>query len=190
MKKILVFLLLCFTCIATYSQNYRDSDYYYYENIENSKEYGISAGQKAKIIEIKKSIGLRHAAIGKDRSIRGAAKGEAHRKLNKQIRKEIDEVLNISQRGKWHDDRTKDNKWKDDYYGWDDNRKIKKQLDALDDKIDDIEDHYEDKIDKVEDDKSLTKTERKALIKSLKQEMKAKKEELKDQKEKLKKERI
>lgn len=180
MKKILVLLLICISSTAALAQDYKDSDYYYYDGVENYKGFTISSEQKSKIISIKKSIGKRHAAIGRDSSIRGAAKGAAHRKLNQQIRKEIDDILDASQRNKWEDYRTSNNLWKNK---WEKNDRIERRKDAIEDKIDDLEDYYDDLIDAVEDDTRLSKSERKARKNALKQELKIKKKELERQKD-------
>lgn len=177
MKKTLLTLLISAITLGAYSQDYKDKDYYYYDGIENYKGMKISSEQKRKIIEIKKSIGRRHSEIGRDRSLRGYEKGEAHRKLNQQVRKEIYDVLDTAQRNEW--DNTRKNWDKKD-------RDIERRIDAIEDEIDRVEDYYEDLIDSVEDNKSLSKSVRKAKKRELEQEMEVKKAELKRQKEALK----
>lgn len=178
MKKILIAFLTTIISISAYSQNYKDNDYYYYDGVEKYQGFTITREQKNKIIAIKKSIGKRHAAIGRDSSLRGQAKGEAHRKLNQQIRKEIHDILDSSQRTEW--DNYRKRSWTDE------SNSIERKLDAIEDKIDDLEDYYDDLIDQVEDDKSLSKAERKARKNDLKKEFNIKKEELKKEKEVLK----
>lgn len=178
MKKIFILFLTAIISISAYSQNYKDNDYYYYDGVENYQGFTITREQKNKIISIKKNIGRRHAAIGKNSSLRGQAKGEAHRKLNQQIRKEIYDILDSSQRVKWDDYRSKS--WTDE------NNSMERKLDAIENKIDDLEDYYDDLIDKVEDDKRLSKAERKERKNSLKKEFKAKKAVLEKEKEVLK----
>lgn len=179
MKRVFILVLISIITCTAYSQDYKDSDYYYYDGLENYKGFSITSDQKSKIISIKKNIGRRHAAIGRDSSIRGAAKGEAHRKLNRQIRQEIYDVLDSSQRGKW-----------DTYRGsrtdWHSNDRIERKIDNIEDQIDDLEDYYEKLIDQVEDNKSLPKDVRKARKNALKAELKSKKRDLKRQKETLK----
>lgn len=179
MKRVFILVLISIITCTAYSQNYKDNDYYYYDGLENYKGFSITGDQKSKIISIKKSIGRRHAAIGRDSSLRGPAKGEAHRKLNRQIRQEIYDVLDSSQRGKW------DN-YRSSHSGWNSNNSIERKIDNIEDQIDDLEDYYEKLIDQVEDDRSLPKDVRKARKNALKAELKSKKKELKRQKESLK----
>lgn len=184
MKKTLFTLLICFISISIFSQDYKDTDYYYYDGIEDINEIEISPSQKKAIIDIKKGIGKRHQQIGRDRSLSGYEKGQAHRKLNQQIRKEIDDILDSKQRTNWHKRKKNwDYKSSDSYRKWHRNNK---RIEAIEDQIDDIEDYYDDLIDEIEDDESIPKAERKALEKALEREMDAKIKELKRQKKALK----
>ena len=180
MRKILVLLIISLISLITQAQDYKDSDYYYYDGIENHNAIGISSEQKSKIISIKKSISKRHAAIGES-GLRGNEKGQAHRKLNREIRKEIDDILNSDQRIRWEKGRSSvhTERYSREYAN-------EKEIDRLEDKIDDLEDYYEDLIDDIEDDKNLPKSVRKARKIELEAEMKAKKRELKRAKEILK----
>ena len=172
MKKALFILFAILVSYTGYAQDAKDT---YYDGIEYSKDLGITADQKRRIIAIKKTIGRRHAEIGKS-GLRGYEKGEAHRKLNMQIRKEINDILNENQRENWQK--------KSPYTSYDKYEKysdVECQIDALEDKIDDMEDYYDRKIDALEDDYTMSKADRKYKKKQLKAERDAKKSEMKRQ---------
>lgn len=168
MKRILLILFTILISYAGYAQNAKDT---YYDGIESSKELAITPEQRSKIIAIKKTIGRRHAQIGKS-GLKGTEKSEAHRQLNMQIRKEINDILNESQRESWQ---------KKSNYSYEKYNDIERRIEVLEDKIDELEDYYDKKIDSVEDDYTLSKADRKSKKKQLKAERDAKIEELKKQ---------
>ena len=183
MKLLLLFtgLLLSFGLMA---QSYNDN---YYDGIGNYGGVSITSKQREQIIQIKKNIGRRHAAIGKS-GLRGQAKGQAHRDLNMEIRKEIRAVLNSDQNTDWDKYRngsssTSSNSSANAGYYY---RGGNSEIDAIEDKIDALENEYDRRIDAVEDDYSLPKSERKYRKQMLKDEMKSKKRELKREKQLLK----
>lgn len=168
MKKSILIVFAILLGYAGYAQDVRDT---YYDGVESSKDLSVSSDQRRRIIAIKKTIGRRHAEIGKS-GLRGYEKGEAHRKLNMQIRSEINDILNEGQRASW-------SQRKDQSY--DSFNDIERKIDVLEDEIDDLEDYYDKKIDRLEDDNSLSKADRKYKKKQLKAERDAKKDELKRQ---------
>lgn len=178
MKRILVTLLITITSLSSYSQDYKDKDFSYYDGIENHKELKITPEQKERIIKIKKTIGKRHTEIGRDRSLFGYEKGKAHRKLNLQIRKEINNVLSSDQIEQWENNRESHKK---------ESERIRSQKESVDDRINRLDEYYEDLIDHIEDNTSLTEEEKKIQKKEMKKELKSKKEMLKKEKEALKK---
>ena len=188
MKKTLVLLLVSLISLTTYAQEADDKDYYYYDGIENNKSMGITASQRKQIIEIKKGIGRRYAAIGRDRSLMGYEKGQKKRELSIQIRKEIYDVLNSDQRTNWDKNIKNSSESFTDFnkrYN-----KIERDIDAIEDHIDDLEDEYDRKIKAVERDGSLSKAERKYKKQSLKDQFKAEKRKLKGEKQNLKDSRV
>lgn len=189
MKHTLVLLFISIVSLSASAQNYKDNNYYYYDGIENRGDMGITAEQKNAIISIKKNIGRRHSEIGRDRSLRGYEKGQAHRALNLQIRKEIQEVLNSGQNTKWDSSRSSASSGyssSSSYGSSKDVSSVEREIDLLEDEIDSMEDYYDDMIDRVEDDRSLSKEQRKERKRSLKAEKKQKKREMKRQKQDLK----
>lgn len=184
MNKTLILLLISIVSLTASAQHSSDKDYYYYDGIENHKDMGISAEQRRKIIEIKKGIGRRYAAIGRDRSLMGYEKGQKKRELSVQIRKEIYDVLNSNQRTDWDKSRSNSSESFTEFNKRHD--KIEDNIDAIEDRIDDLEDEYEKRIKAVERDGSLSKAERKYKKESLKDQFKVEKKRLKREKEALK----
>lgn len=185
MKKILIVLFMAAFCISVGAQDRNDKDFYYYDGIENNNSYNITPQQRQQIIQIKKGIGRRYAAIGRDRSLSGYEKGQKKRELSLQIRKEIYDVLNSDQRKNWDKNHSYDSKTSfKDYNKNVDN--IEREIDAIDRKIDRMEDEYDRKIDAVENDRSLSKADMKYKKQALKDEKKAKKREMKAERQKLK----
>lgn len=185
MKKILIILFVTVAGLTVSAQDRNDKDYYYYDGIENRNGYNISPAQRQEIINIKKGIGRRYAAIGKDRSLSGYEKGQKKRELSLQIRKEIHDVLNSEQRGNWDKEHSSSSNTSFKEYNKNVD-KIEREIDAIERKIDDMEDAYDRKIDAVEDDYRLPKAERKARKADLKAEKKAEKRRLKNEKQRLK----
>lgn len=187
MKKILALILIATFSLSISAQDKNDKDFYYYDGIENRSDYNISSSQRQQIIQIKKGIGRRYAAIGKDRSLSGYEKGQKKRELSKQIRKEIYDVLNSDQRSNWDKSRSSSsasvgsfNKFNQDV------DRIERNIDDLERRIDDMEDAYDRRIDAVENDYTLSKSERKYRKQQLKDEKNAKKREMKNEKQRLK----
>lgn len=167
------------------AQDRDDKDYYYYDGIENRNDYNISPSQRQQIIQIKKGIGRRYAAIGKDRSLSGYEKGQKKRELSRQIRREIYDVLNSDQRTNWDKSHSSTSTGSFNKFNQDADR-IERNIDDLERRIDDMEDAYDRKIDAVENDYTLSKAERKYRKQQLKDEKKAKKREMKNEKQRLK----
>ena len=172
MKKTLLLLLIGMFTFSVYAQNPEEN--LYYENIELSKDLGLTVEQVAKIKKLKKEIGPQFAAIGKDRSLSGYEKGQKKRALALKHRDEIKSILTKAQIDKW-----------EQKYG---NSKGKNIIsETYDISLDNLEDRFEADKKAIEKNNMLSKDEKKARVKELKAIYKAEKKRLKAQEEAMKK---
>lgn len=167
MKKFLIFgFALC--TLSSYAQhrpndgNDRDVEIL----IERSDYYGISNSQKNKIIALKRQASKDFERIGRDRNLSGYEKGRRKREVSIKLQRDIDKILNDSQRYKWS------NSHKDDYY-----------KDRIDDRLDRLEDEYERDIKRIEHRYSYDKELMKRKKEIRKAEYKRAKERLKNVKD-------
>lgn len=142
------------------------------ELLDRSDYYGISADQRNRIIERKRTIGREFAAIGRDRSLSGREKGMKKRELSMSFRNDIHSILNESQNTKWNND---------SYYKYGNNSK-KNEIEY---KIDLLEIEYERDIKNIEIKYKNDNYRRKIEKNNRKAEYKRKKAELKRQKDNL-----
>ena len=131
--------------------------------IEKSDYYGISDGQRNKIIALKKQASNDYQRIRRDRSLSGYEKGRKKREVSYNLQRDIDKILNDSQRYKWS------NTHKEDYY-----------KDRIDNRLDHLEDEYERDIKRIENKYSYDKKLMKRKKEIRKQEYKREKERLKN----------
>ena len=168
MKKTLLLLLVSIFTFSVYAQDSNES--LYYQNIESSKDLGLTADQVARIKKLKKEVGPKFAAIGKDRTLSGYEKGQKKRALAEKHRAEIRAILTENQAQTW-----------EQKYGTSSVKDI--ISDSYDAKLDRLEDRYDAEKKAIERNDALSKDERKARIKVLKETYKAEKKALKSQKQ-------
>ncbi|MGL5275806.1 hypothetical protein SAMN04488018_110109 [Myroides marinus] len=106
MKRVLLLGTLLFTMHNIYAQSPKKNVESNYEKssselLNRSEYYELTADQRNRIIERKRSIGREFAAIGRDHSLTGREKGQKKRQLSMSFRNDIYAILNESQKVKW-----------------------------------------------------------------------------------------
>jgi len=175
MKKILLLLITSVFTLSVYSQD-TDTDSYY-NGLETYGDLRLTSDQVAKIKKLKREVGPKFQAIGKDRSLSGYEKGQRKRELAQKHRQEIESILTGSQISEWESKHGKYNSWND----------AKDRIsDNYDDRLDMLEKQYEREKDRIEDNYTLSKKEQKAQKEALKDRYKADKNRLKKEKDRAK----
>lgn len=171
MKKILLLLFIHVFTLSVYSQASDIESYY--KGVESYRDLQLTSEQIAKIKKLKKEVGPKFEAIGRDRSLSGYQKGQRKRELALKHKQEIENVLTQKQISVWESKHGK-------YTSLDD---IKDKIsDSYDSKLDRLEKQYKKDKDLIEDNDRLSKSEKKSRKEALKEKYKADKDRLKKEK--------
>lgn len=165
-------ILLSLFSVFTLLISAQSADHDYYKGLEHCSDLNLSADQVAKIRQLKREVGPKFAAIGKDRTLSGYEKGQKKRELALQHKAEIRKILTQDQI----------NTWEAKHGKMSEGEGIKNIIsDSYDAKLDALEDRYDADKKAIEKNRSLSKKERKEQLKSLKGTYKTEKESLKKQ---------
>lgn len=166
----MTFLLISTTACAQTTSNSEEP--LYYQNIENSKDLGITAKQREQIQKVNREITPKFREIGNDRSTSGYEKGQRKRALALEHKKQIFSILTPKQQKIWQDK-----------YG-NSRESIKDNIgDYADVQLENLENKYKADKKAIDKSSSLSKDEKKYRKNKLEATYKIQKQKLKDAKE-------
>lgn len=180
MKKI--FLLLFVALATTFA-----TETYAANSITTSKQIKkgeLSPDQVARLKTLKREIGPKFQAIGRDRSLSGYEKGQRKRALAEQYRSEIRKIVGEG----YNYDYSNDPYWGSDSSRPFDYREYKEDriedvVDKIERRIDRLENKYEKDIKAIEKNDYMSKAEKKTQKNALKESFKIEKERLKKERD-------